>query len=877
MKFKKVFLIVYSLSLLIFYIKSDITPEKLELPNEDSSIEELNGNKFYHVIPPSQDKLPNYLKITVQEYNSSNFSYGNRVISYYQTDKNFKERKQLSQNNTNTVVIWLNKDQFKKDFYLSIEFENPCDYFINITYSEYIDLFLDEKITYYVNEENKEMNFLFKLDFNFETNMTIWAKGDKEISSTLSGIDSTKHSNFNSYLIRLKNDTNDFKAYLKVTGKVGDLINVGSALFMRINDKNIYFSPYITLKNNTHYGFIKKGLMDNNCFISDAIYSNYVEQILVIALDHDYSQIPITRGALDNEHLLFCINFNDLKYDELFYSFSFIAYIPEFINSDIALNSVMGVEYSLTIPLDKYAGFIPIKPTENFKFLTFSIRDSFSNKDEISECSIYTCDNYPLCSLDSNDKEKNLPIKKYNEYYDITFTKDELGTNYSPINKEQKLIKIKFKKKSSNSDNRSPEIYVNIYTDKSYALHDLDTYSPVYKLMRKDQFEKAVFKKEDRFTEDLPKRIYFLFEKITGDISIDTDFSLNDEISSGNKHIYKNFDLFDINLNLSDIYSFYMIFNITAKKDSVFTYKQGIIDTEYLEKGLGLLYELSSEGNYIFKFDNKNDIILNKRYSFANGLNKIINLFSPNCKISVKNINLDSDDDKNNENINLKYGFFQAIYSKDDSKYLSIHLEEDKNKEECMLYVSNNNIPKDNLALNYSINLDENFPQSFAFNKDRSLLKFEYYFVNQKDNINIEFNLLNKGKYTIKILVENEEKKSISNFDSNSTIDLKPDNWNNICTVQQKCNLSFTVLSEKTEEESYLQITIKRKGGKDGGSSDSGNSSGSGGDIKIILIVILSIVCLIIIIALIIFLVFKKKKEKEQIDDLPEENEGLVS
>ena len=54
MKFKKVFLILYSLSLLIFYIKSDITPEKLELPNEDSSIEELNGNKFYHVTPFSR-------------------------------------------------------------------------------------------------------------------------------------------------------------------------------------------------------------------------------------------------------------------------------------------------------------------------------------------------------------------------------------------------------------------------------------------------------------------------------------------------------------------------------------------------------------------------------------------------------------------------------------------------------------------------------------------------------------------------------------------------------------------------------------------------------------------------------------------------------
>ena len=187
-----------------------------------------------------------------------------------------------------------------------------------------------------------------------------------------------------------------------------------------------------------------------------------------------------------------------------------------------------------------------------------------------------------------------------------------------------------------------------------------------------------------------------------------------------------------------------------------------------------------------------------------------------------------------------------------------------------MLYVSNYNIPKDYSALNYSINLDENFPQSCAFSKDWSLLKFEFYFVNQKDDINIQFNLLNKGIYAIRIFVEDILKKEIKDLKKNKTINLKPNNWNTICTAQQICNLSFIVSYdniEKTEEESYFQILIKRKGDKDEGINS-----------NIILIVVLSIVGLIIIAAIIILLIIRKKKNQKSglIDDIPEENEGLV-
>ena len=581
MEFKRVLLIFYSLRSLIYCMESNIAVEELKLPNEDASIKELTGDKFYHVIPSSQI-LSNYLKIIVKENsNSSNPNYGNRAISYYQTDKNFKDRKQLSQNNTDTVIIWLNRAQFKNDFYLSIEFENPCEYYINISNSEYVELYLDEKYIYYVNEENKEMNFFFKIAISWKADITILAKGDKEITSTLSGVDYIKHSKYNSYIIELKNENNNYNVYFKVTGKIGDIINIGSTIFVQKLNSTNNISPFFPLRNSTYYGFLKKGLINNNCFISDLFHFDYAK-ILVIALDHDYNQIPISRGTFGEDNLIFCIDLKEVEYDELFYSFSFQTYISYFINSNIILKTLLGFEYSFSITLDNYAGFIPLIPTENFKFLTFSINDSPSNEDVISECSIYTCDNYPLCSLDSNDTERNLPIKKYNEYYDITFRKDELGKNYSPISKEQKLIKIKFTKLSSISENRRSEFSVNIYTEEINALHELDANSPAYKLIRNDQIEKIFFREErEDFFNNPYVKIYFIFEIISGNISISCNISKNTRNTLINNYTYKNYYLYEIYSNLWNYY-YDLFFNITAAKDSVYTFKKGIIDLKYV-------------------------------------------------------------------------------------------------------------------------------------------------------------------------------------------------------------------------------------------------------------------------------------------------------
>ena len=172
MKINNIFLIFYSLSSLIYYVKSNI--EKLYLSDKIIYFKYVTEPKYYQVIP-SMTILPSYIKITVIGSSSSN-----TIISYYQHDSSFKDRKQLSQNNTNygTVVMWLNKEQIKDIFYLSIEFENPDSYNINITYHDYIDIYLKEQYIYYVNEENKEMNFSFCIDNIFtKMKLVLWAKG----------------------------------------------------------------------------------------------------------------------------------------------------------------------------------------------------------------------------------------------------------------------------------------------------------------------------------------------------------------------------------------------------------------------------------------------------------------------------------------------------------------------------------------------------------------------------------------------------------------------------------------------------------------------------------------------------------------------------
>ena len=127
-------------------IEKDIIPIKL-INEEITLISE--DNSYYQIIPESI--LNKSIKILVRE-NIENENYINHVISYYK-DPEFNDRKQLAQSLTGTTYMWLNENQIKDKFYLSVECaKTPCNYTINIIPKEYPELNLGEQYTYYITE-----------------------------------------------------------------------------------------------------------------------------------------------------------------------------------------------------------------------------------------------------------------------------------------------------------------------------------------------------------------------------------------------------------------------------------------------------------------------------------------------------------------------------------------------------------------------------------------------------------------------------------------------------------------------------------------------------------------------------------------------------
>ena len=200
---KYIFLIVLLFSL----IKGDNIIE-LNLGNQEISNEykDVNNVQYFKIIPESESILKNYVKVIIED---EGLHYKNHVLSYYQQDSTFKERKQLSQNINGITVMWLTKEQTKKEFYLSEECSIlPCSFKMTIIPTDEAVLYLNEQYTYFVTKENKDMKFkiirnIEKKDEVKEYLISVWAKGDKELSSKLEkAIIYQKHTKFNAYNIR---------------------------------------------------------------------------------------------------------------------------------------------------------------------------------------------------------------------------------------------------------------------------------------------------------------------------------------------------------------------------------------------------------------------------------------------------------------------------------------------------------------------------------------------------------------------------------------------------------------------------------------------------------------------------------------------------
>jgi len=394
-------------------------------------------NKFF--VTYDEDYSTNYIKLEVEPlYNDNGIA-----ISYYQKDGNFKERKQLSYSSSNSTFMWLNKNQFKNNFYFSINCKKTyvCDYNLHIYKKKYAELNIGDIYTYYVTKENKDMTFLININYTKYNNsisdinkskISIWARGsNNNINSKLEPNSFTNLMNdkYQAYLLYKNEIDINEHYYLKVEGNIGDLINVGSLIFDGNNTCPIIFKNLGTEIT----GFFKENIFEKNCFkfidsndnsfnqfIYDFEIKNYIE-------NYEFNYF--------NYYTLVCLNFNKTyKYDEYLYSLQYVRNVRRDRLNYLISPLIIGKNYKISLNIGETIGLIPTNPDIDFNFLTYHANGI------LGECnfSVYECSSYPFCDSFIL-KQKNF---KYNDgSYSISYTKNEY--NNTPISLNQKVLLIK--------------------------------------------------------------------------------------------------------------------------------------------------------------------------------------------------------------------------------------------------------------------------------------------------------------------------------------------------------------------------------------------------------------------------------------------------
>ena len=495
---------VYSLFIILLlfdFIHTKLKIEEITFNNEGTRFDNLTENKYFHIVPDSSSNLTNYTKLIVRDNNATNEShlnYINYVISYYQDDETFSNRKQLSYGSLNTTSIWLKENQIKNGFYLSIESTfNICNFSLEIYPRNKAELLRGEQYSYYVTEENKEMVFYINNNNFLEKNsyfsyITFWVKeiDNKDIEISLKGNysnfenDYQKHSKYNAYIIKVEK-LKYFEFEITIKGKPGDLITIGNLACSQNCHINYFYS------GQEYFGFLIKGI-GINCFLEDLFKNNdyelgacednlYKEMKYTISQSCSYN--PITQELECTAYR--CIEIPS-TFNELLYTMkSNRYYYPQSSNGIIENNYKLhslsyGLNYSFFLKQNESVRFFPLY-FGNFNYLTYHLKS-----EHINNVSIFNCDNYPLCILSSNNNSKNTHIQRIYGSYSFSFHKNEIP-NWSPIGKNQKLLMVTCY--NSTLWNNYCQNIIRIYTDKSFSFLKSSSKNE-YMIIRKGNIDK---------------------------------------------------------------------------------------------------------------------------------------------------------------------------------------------------------------------------------------------------------------------------------------------------------------------------------------------------------------------------------------------------
>ena len=767
MKYKHIIFLIFC----IFFANStDFKQVTLTEGNYINSFKDQNITKFK--VQKTNDF--NYLKVHVEGLSNGllgNNNDTNHIISYYD-NANLVERKQLSQSLTYMTIMWLTKEQIKKDFYLTIECaQAPCDFKLELKGSNTLDIYLDEQYTYYVTKENKVMNFSIfnnkepqELNPNYEYLVTIWARGNKQIESKLEGGEFQKPSEYSYYRVK-NNDFANNNYNLIINGTIGDLINIGLILFRKEND-NIY-SYENKLENGVEItGFVSYNEQQRFEMKDHSFFGYY----------YDFNNKPI---FFDSEMSYYSVSKYLNEIDGSFYSFQHL-FDTKYNGKGNNIYSPLldGIYYYEKIQEGTTIGLIPMKPVDDFNHLTYEV---FRYRGEI-EVSIYNCENYPLCHLNDDKIEKSTKINDYKSYY-YTYNKAEWKI-ISPISKKQNMLLIKCNKGIVDEEDESKRICIsniNMKTDKKVVnnteFEEIFLSHP--RFIRKNNEDKYLFKGKEN--EDY----YLYIEALSGNIKITINPELKPILEKDNKYL----------------------FFITKNKDITVTIKgsENAVYRIYDNEVINQLKIFQIGYNYLFFIDDDEIQLSPGVYANDDEYNYYIGIHYLNCSVNVE-MSRGGGGITTKDYINKTKDFCQDTSNNFLIDY-NLTLKRNNSEGSCPVFISIYRLETLNSNSN-GIPLAFKNSYSFLFNvQNEYSMLFSLPYTQKEKDVKIDFKLLTGKNYTVKFMLNNNTLKEEKNLQLNKTIQLKSDEIKKNCKNSQFiCKILLEVKSED-KKELVLKIT----------------------------------------------------------------------
>ena len=810
---------LYCLIIILIYFEFVILDGQVELTIKNFT-DSYQTATNYHFSEDLEVSLPNYIKIELEGQNPDN----KYIISYYKQDSSFKERDQLSQSISGKSFMWLNKAQIQSGFYLNVECsDSPCEYKLNITLYTKIIINLGQTYNYYVTEENKDTNFTILqpkdydiLLYNYSWKVTIWAKGNYNITTELKIKDYSKHPKYNAYLITLSSlKATEYE--FNVKGTVGDLINIGGLLFDGLN-----ICGHIIKDLGVEISlFLVKGKLDDAFFLISNT-SGIERSIYHFDYDYEHSNFLNDENSTKAEYKEIFIRLD--PYDN--FSFSSVQFIG---NTEVQTKvqkkikifppQNLGLTYERNINKEEIIGLIPMNPGKNFNYLTYHTAVKYGE----FKAYIYQCDNYPLCNLDLNNLKNYEKLLDYNSA-SISYNNSEYDETISPISKKQNMLLL-------TCQTESCKLFTSMYTNKNNLNVFLTI--PYYKYIRENNEDNYYMSIKKSFMNSFSimkanTYIYVNLEIISGNISINS--KNNEEFSTQNKKlfIFRMDKLNDFSLN------------IKANENSMYS-----IGTSIHTDDIDIL---TPNINYLLKINNnKNENAL----IFANELESTnpnyFGFFNENCNIEVKN---------SDSSITFSNNFAQD-YQTIDNKVKSIKYKVNKGKnknENCLFSASMYNLEEEN----NSIILGTRVKYPFRFNENINKINFMHIDTEKEKDLIIKLNTSDKSNYQLELFYNGQEKEEF-NFTGSKNITINSSILINNCEENnQPCKINF-ILESKNKNNSTIEIQVLHL--KEGQEEEEKKDDD---DDKKTLYLILGAVGGLLLIILIVILIIKCRKRRDR-------------